>query len=127
MKIRNFTPHAINLYNAGDVTPAGLRENARPLHTFPSEGVIRAVCNSTLDYDITDETSELNIPIYRNSYGAPLGLPPVDEMADTVFIVSAIAAKAMAEFFPDVPCIMPNGLVRDAEGRIVGCTSFSVL
>lgn len=127
MKIRNFTPHAINLYNAGDVTPAGLRENARPLYTFPSEGVIRAVCNSTLDYDITDETSNLNIPIYRNCYGAPLGLPPADEMEDTVFIVSAIAAKAMAEFFPTIPCIMPNGLVRDAEGRIVGCTSFSVL
>lgn len=127
MKIRNFTPHAINLYNAGDVTPSGLRENARPLHTFPSEGTIRAVCNSTLDYDIEDIASDLNIPVYRNSYGAPLGLPPAAEMEDTTFIVSAIAAKAMAEFFPSVPCIMPHGLVRDAEGKIVGCTSFSTL
>lgn len=128
MKILNYTPHEVTLYHPTNTTTDGarlrLQPGALPVRTFPSMGVIRAETTSTLDFRLS-EAGFPAVSVYRNQYGTPIGVP--EDTEGCALIVSAIAAKAMAESHPNVMCLMPNGLVRDEEGRIVGCTSFAIL
>lgn len=119
--IINMTPHTINLYLITDCEEVvkgtykslTLKEGAKPLMIYPSQGVARATSKRELVYTIN------NIPVYTTTYGEPEGLP--EPASNTYFIVSALTAQA-AVGRKDLLII--DGAVRNAEGQIVGCTAF---
>jgi hypothetical protein len=104
--IINLTPHNISLFKDGQL-----------VETIPSSGVVARV-------SVTSEIiGELNgFEIRRNAYGEIIGLPERTE--GTVYIVSALVAQA-AKDRDDI--VITDGAVRDAEGRIIGCTGFAVI
>ena len=109
MKLVNLTPHAVNIIaDDGTVT------------TIPASGTIARV-------SVTETPSKLGelagVPVTRVIYGAPSGLPPYDEEADCLFIVSQIVAAAVKDR-PDL--VFPGGLVRDEAGNIIGCRHLSI-
>jgi hypothetical protein len=98
MKLVNLTPHMVNL----------------PGLTVPSEGLARVS-------EIATEVSRLHtagpapIPVYSVSYGAVTGLP--EPVEGTIYLVSSLIRSALPER-GDLGS--PYGLVRDAEGRVIG-------
>ena len=109
IKIVNMPPHAVVMYKDGQVAA-----------TFESDGVARArqsdeVVGSLLGFDTV-----------RSVFGATEGLPDFAE--GTFVIVSAItgnAAKASGRRTDDL--LLTSGLVRDSEGKILGCTAFALV
>ena len=107
--IINMTPHAVVMYRDGQVAA-----------TFESDGVARArqsdeVVGSLLGFDTV-----------RSVFGATEGLP--DYVENTFVIVSAItgnAAKASGRRTDDL--LLTSGLVRDEDGKILGCTAFALV
>ena len=64
------------------------------------------------------------IPCVRVQYGRPDGLPA--PRFGTYLVVSKIPADAaMASGRTVSDLLLTTGLVRDADGRIVGCTAFA--
>jgi len=130
-KIKNLTPHAVNLVG----------EDGKVLATFPSEGLIRLSQKSevvgylALDKEgavmlplkdlplkegFEDSDGVKYIPITETSFGQAEGLP--EEREDTIYIVSSLVCQA----YPDRrDFYIPDQTVRDSEGRIVGCRSLS--
>lgn len=109
-KIRNLTPHAIFIVD----------EDGNALTVFESEGIARA--------EQKDEPAgELNgIPLVKSAFGEPIDLP--EPAADTYLIVSlatANAAKATGRTTKDL--LLTSGVVRDEQGRIIGCKAFAVI
>jgi len=103
MKIVNLTPHDIVVRSGEDFV------------TIPSSGVARCVEGRAELGSI----SGTNIKLFEVSHGKVEGLP--EPQADTIFVVSAIVAQAV----PDRNDVYsPSGLVRDAEGRVIGCEGF---
>lgn len=88
--------------------------------TFESNGVARArqsdeVVGSLLGFDTV-----------RSVFGSCEGLP--DFVEGTFVIVSAItgnAAKASGRHTDDL--LLTSGLVRDEDGKILGCTAFALV
>lgn len=119
--IINMTPHDVVLYSINDcqeVTKGTykslvLKEGAKALVTYPSQGVARASATRE-QVDIIND-----VPVFTTKYGQVEGLP--EEREDTYYIVSALTAQA-ARYRADLLII--DGAVRDSEGRIIGCTSF---
>ena len=106
-RVINLTPHSINLYYQG-----------KHIMSVPSVGKVR--CNV-----ITNTTGSVNIenipiPIVKSTFGDVNGLP--DPQQDTIFIVSRVVAEAVPHR-NDV--FYPNDLVRDENGRVIGCASLS--
>ena len=102
-KIINLTPHTINVV---------LEDRTIEI---PSSGVAR--CSQT-----TVPVGEINgIPLTATTFGEVIDLPEPTE--DTLFIVSRLIMSACPER-NDLLC--PNELVRDEEGKIIGCKSFAV-
>lgn len=103
MKIVNLTPHDI--------------------HVLRSSGPITILSNGT-SARVQAERIEIDqvngIPIFNTTYKSIQALP--EPLPDTVYIVSAIVAQA-AKDRDDL--LVPDDLVRDEVGRIVGCRSFS--
>lgn len=120
-KLINMTPHTITVYATNDCTEVTkgsykslvLKEGAEPTMILPSEGVARASSSKELLYTID------SIPIYKTVYGSPEGLP--EPAPNTYIIVSALTAQSAPE---RKDLLIIDGAVRDAEGRIVGCTAF---
>ena len=103
--ILNFTPHDINIVGAdGEV-----------VQTIPSSGLVR-LATTTASAGMVD-----GIPLTKTVFGDPEGLP---EIADgTYYIVSSIVKAAL----PDrADLLVPSEMVRDADGRIIGCRSLGV-
>ncbi len=108
-KIKNLTPHEINLVG----------EDGKVIATFPSEGLIRLSQKSEVVDYLTLENGE-RIPLSKTSFGQAEGLP--EEREDTIYIVSSLVCQA----YPDrQDFYIPDQTVRDKEGRIVGCRSLS--
>ena len=104
VKIKNFTPHEVVVLN----------DQYEVVARFPSEGVIRL---SEERLKIGDANG---IPIYKKSFGGSESLPPEED--GTVYIVSLPVAQA----FPSrSDFIVPDQLVRDDQGRIIGCRAFA--
>jgi hypothetical protein len=60
------------------------------------------------------------VPVVRQSLGEVTGLP--EQTAGTYLIVSRVIAAAC----PDrLDLLVPDNLVRDSDGRIVGCRRFA--
>lgn len=109
-KIKNLTPHAI--YIVG--------ENDNVVAMFQSEGVARA--------EQKDEPAgELNgIPLVKSTFGEPIDLPdPEENTYLIVSLVTANAAKAAGRTTEDL--LLTSGLVRDEQGRIIGCNAFAIV
>lgn len=125
MNVINLTPHQINLYKASDCTEVQqgsykslvLREGVQALATFPSKGIARATASKTVVDHLELDGHE--VAINATSYGEPEGLPEAVE--DTYYIVSALTAQAARDRHD---LLIVDGTVRDAEGRICGCTAF---
>ena len=103
MRIINFTPHDIEVIkNDGNVI------------IFPSEGVIRL-------HEEREKTGDVNgIPVFRKKFGGS-NLPPKRD--GIYYIVSLPVAQAFPERHD---FLVPDQLVRDDKGLVIGCRSFAV-
>lgn len=110
MKLRNFTPHPVNMYNQ-DGTEIVLSISCEEGQVRVSESV---------------ETAESinGFPVVRKVYGSVEGLP---ESAEGVInIVSVIVLTALAGMRSDVVCpdTGKDSCIRGAKGKILGVKRF---
>lgn len=105
MKIVNTTPHNVNICDDnGDVI------NTFPKSPFPIR--LSMTSNNVGDLD--------GIPLMNVSYG-DTDLPSVQN--NVFYIVSALLKQS----FPDrQDLLVPHDIVRDNDGNIIGCKSFSI-
>jgi hypothetical protein len=105
MTIVNCTPHAVNI-----VSPTG-----ETIATFPRGEIIPRLTQTTVT------VGEMGgIPITETQFGETVGLPaPVE---GTYLIVSRIVLSANMN---RQDLLVPNGVVRDAAGNIIGCESLA--
>jgi len=115
VRVVNLTPHPITLVGAGGgaitIPPSGRIVRAQEVRE-----VVGAV-----------EVDGLGaIPVLAVSYGEPEGLPEVVE-ADTIYLVSAIAASAIRRHRPEIAdhFFVVSDPVPDPEGRIVGARALA--
>ena len=103
-KIVNFTPHEVRLVD-GD---------GKEIASFPSQGVIRLA-------EKREKIGNMDgIPIFKKEFVGS-ELPPKEE--GTYYIVSLPVAQA----FPERDdFLVPDQLVRDEKGRVIGARSFAV-
>ena len=107
MKIRNLTPHAINILN----------DNNEVIVTIEPSGIIaRAAQTKELVEELC--VDGMTIPVYKSEFGKVENLP--EQEKDTIFVVSALTAQA-CKGRPDV--YITDNPVRDEQGRIIGCRS----
>lgn len=99
MKIINLTPHTINI-----LLPEGSK-------VIEPSGIV-ARCKVT-----REKTGEIEgIPVFSTVFGEVEDLPPSKK--DTIYIVSSLVAQA-SRVRDDL--FIPDDLVRDEQGRIIGC------
>lgn len=108
--IINLTPHTITIIDG------------KSSLTIPSSGVVRTA--ETVSHvgwhTVPTPGGPLPVRVVSKTFGDLEGLP--DEVANTVYVVSALAAQAAwAVGRYDVLC--PGDPVRDAEGKVIGCAS----
>ena len=103
-KIKNLTPHEVRIVG----------ERGKEISSFPSQGVIRLA-------EKREKIGDVNgIPIFRKRFGGS-DLPP--EREGIYYIVSLPVAQA----FPErKDFLVPDQLVRDNQGRVIGARSFAV-
>lgn len=130
MQFINLTPHEVNVYSLTDcIDTKGrgyiLAPDARMLASFPPSGEVARATQQ--QEELTPETwNGQDIPICRMTYGEPVGLPdPVEGIGYIVSALTANAAKAAGRTTHDL--FLTSGLVRDEEGKTIGCTGFAKL
>lgn len=120
----NLTSHEVVIYSSTDcVLRDGklfLREEEeeaglQPLRAYPAAEVPARV---VVDYE-NDGVAD-GICIFRLEVKDILGLP--EPKKDTWYIVSKIVAQACPE---RSDLLIPDGIVRDKSGAVVGCVNFS--
>jgi len=111
MKLVNLTPHAITLFVDGGTI------------TIPPSGqVLRAEETSTIQFHLP--LLEGEVPVKRVEYGVPNFVP--EQMPDTYYIVSALAAQALRRHQPERnDFLIVADAVRDDQGRIVGARALA--
>ena len=116
MKIHNYTPHAVTLFD----------EDGDPLVTFAPVGLSRAKQNAVTVCEI--DLGNGVAPVKKMTFGAVEGLPETCAN-DERFIVSAITAQAAKETRHPIAdkLLVVADPVRNADGQIIGCRSFSTL
>ena len=113
MRIVNCTPHEVNVI---------IDDNNRINYASDKNHQIRVSCKSV------EVAKYNNIPIRCNWYGDVENMPSKEELKDTLFIVSRIAYEAIKLKYEDEIIehfMVPDGAVRDSEGKIIGCTGFA--
>ena len=106
-KIINLTPHSVSIVN-----PEG-----KIIKVFEVSGQIARCSQSTKIVGNID-----GIPLTQTTFGDVVNLPQPQK--DTVFIVSRLVLNACKGVRDDL--IVPNDLVRDDKGNIIGCNSFAI-
>lgn len=108
--IRNLTPHTVTI-----VTEDGSIKAA-----FPSEGIARAT-------QVAEHVGELDgIELVSMKFGKTEDLPaPENGVYYIVSVITANAAKAEGRGTDDL--VITADLVRDADGRIIGCKRFALV
>ena len=112
-RIINCTPHEVNVI---------IDDNNRINYESDKNHQIRVVCKSV------EVAKYNNIPIRCNWYGDVENMPKEEELKDTLFIVSRITYEAIKLKYEDNVVehfMVPDGAVRDPEGKIIGCTGFA--
>jgi hypothetical protein len=118
VRLINLTPHTINL-QVGGRTPAF----RLPPVVLPSEGLARVAVTAkhegSLIVTAPSEVAGGGLSVFREEYGEVTGLP--EPSHGTYYIVSAVVRAACPE---RKDLLSPGHLVRDGEGRVVGCEGF---
>ena len=114
MKIHNYTPHAVTVFD----------EDGDPLVTFAPAGLARAKQTAITVGKVDLLTG--SVPVKKMTFGAVEGLPET-AADDEYFIVSAITAQAAMETNHPLRArlLVVADPVRNGDGQIVGCKSFS--
>lgn len=102
--IINCTPHNINIC-----------ENGQIVRTISPSNVVPRLSQSTEDVGEID-----GIRITKTAFGETQDLPEYKE--NTYLIVSRLVMSANPH---RTDLLVPNGIVRDSEGNIIGCESLS--
>jgi len=113
-KIINLTPHELIVFK--DNVFESEEYDYEMVMTIPSSGVVRVKEENV-------EIGKINgVPVYKKKYTESEGLP--DPTPDTYYFVSILVAQAN----PDrKDLLLSSDLVRDENGRILGCKSFAQL
>lgn len=107
IKVVNCTPHDVNLITEkGNIT-------------FPRSGIIPRLTESQKKINSVNSNG-IEIDIMEKSFLEPEGLPEPQE--NTIFIVSALVAGAIKN---RDDLVIPNDIVRDEAGRIIGCKNLA--
>lgn len=107
MKIRNLTPHAINLLNDNNEVVAIIEPSGIIARAAQTKELVEKLC-----------VDGMTIPVYKSEFSKVENLP--EQEKDTIFVVSALTAQA-CKGRPDV--YITDNPVRDEQGRIIGCRS----
>uniref|UniRef100_A0A6H1ZN64 Uncharacterized protein n=1 Tax=viral metagenome TaxID=1070528 RepID=A0A6H1ZN64_9ZZZZ len=108
MKLRNFTPHEINLYD---------ETGTQIIETFPSEGNIRMEEKIVDEYTVADGQYKVVTKKY-----VPAELPAMED--DTMIIVSLLVAQNCHQEDMLCPDTGINSVVRNDRGQIIGVRNF---
>ena len=110
-RLVNLTPHEVVIHHyhyTTRVAPSGIVAR-----------VAQKTCAIQTAWDAVSHTQ--CIPIVRSEYGAVEGLPaPVE---DTIYIVSGMVRAALPT---RTDIASPANLVRDVEGKIIGCKALEI-
>lgn len=106
MKLVNLTPHAIRIIGAF---------RCDSMTVVPPDGMVARVTHRDL-FEGFFEVGDSLVPTYHTIFGTVDGLP--DEVEGTVYIVSALVAKAIPG---RRDLYSPAGLIRDENGNVIGC------
>ncbi|MBD8045821.1 hypothetical protein [Clostridium faecium] len=102
IEILNYTPHTVNIIQQGKVKNLVSVGNARCIQETKKIGEIN------------------NIPITSTTFGQVEGLP--EEKEGVYYIVSRLILQACPQ---RRDLLVPNDIVRDEEGKIIGCKSLA--
>jgi len=106
-RLVNLTPHPVRV----------LKENGELVMELPPEGIVPRCAEEVEPY------TEVNgIPVVRKRLGAVEGLPAPE---DSVYYVVSRAVAEAARGRDDL--LIPDDLVRDEKGRVIGCRRFAVV
>lgn len=108
-QIINLTPHAVNIVDNSDSVAI----------TIPASGNV-ARCSQTIDIIGNITLNSVDIPISSSSYGEVVDLPAPQD--NTYYIVSRLVMSACPA---RQDLLVPNDLVRDEAGRVIGCRSLA--
>ena len=100
-----YTPHDINI----------IGEDGQVIRTYPSVGVARLKSETVRVFDLN------GIPVTETIFGEPEGLP--NRSFDVFYIVSGLIKSALTD---RKDLLSPGELVRDDQGRVIGCKSLSL-
>jgi len=119
MNIINLTPHEIKIHAVNDGQTAGTV-------TVPASGQVARVSSiHRLDSESLELYEGLFTDTFHTEYGKIEGLPDFDKKSDNIYIVSSLVLSNLRgglrldKFRDDV--FAPGNLVRDADGKPVGC------
>ena len=103
-KLVNLTPHTVKVVVEGDVALE-----------LSSVGVARVSAKT----EVVGEVA--GFELRHSEFGEVAGLPEAEE--GTLFVVSRMVKSAVPHRHD---CVVPDGLVRDVDGNILGCTGFAL-
>jgi hypothetical protein len=112
MQMINLTPHALNIKKA----------DGQVLTIEPSGNVARVNNKMILDgwlWAQGPDRPQDGIEIFYSEYGDIDGLPPQKE--GTIYIVSGMVLAAVNGTITRPDVFAPGRLIRDEEGRVIGC------
>lgn len=105
VEIINLTPHSLLIYKDGE-----------KIKEIPSSGIVRVEEEKIKIGEI------LGVSVYKIKYTKSKGLP--EPKKDIFYFVSVIVAQANLH---RNDLLLSSDLIRDENGRILGCSSFAVL
>ena len=108
-KIINLTPHAINVVD----------ENDSVVVTIEASGNV-ARCSQTINIIDNITLNNVSVPISASCYGEVVDLPAPQDGVH--YIVSRLVMSACPN---RQDLLVPNDLVRDEAGRVIGCRSLA--
>ncbi|MBW6469635.1 MAG: hypothetical protein K0A90_00255 [Methanosarcinaceae archaeon] len=105
LKIRNMTPHDVGVID---------KTTNKVVINYLSEGSIRLTEEREFLYTVN------GVSVYSKTFGSA-EIP--EKVKDTMYIVSLAVGQAYPE---RTDFLIPDQLVRDEKGVVLGCTSFTV-
>lgn len=107
--IINLTPHDVNVVG---------NDNSVAI-TIPASGNV-ARCSQTIDVIGSITLNSVDIPVSSSSYGEVVDLPAPQD--NTYYIVSRLVMSACPA---RQDLLVPNDLVRNDAGQVIGCRSLA--
>lgn len=120
----NMTPHSINLVTiTGHSALTTIEPSGQTLRVpRPKDEMVSELTVGTATVTVNRKVFAGLSAVVVDAEGNETALP--EPVEGTYYIVSRIACEAMPE---RSDLLMVDGTVRDENGRIIGCTGFSVL